>query len=47
MKNYDESVEINHNPNWRYIPDHPFKILTIGRLGSGKTNVLLKLIKHQ
>ena len=23
IKNYDESVEINHNPNWPYIPDHP------------------------
>ena len=20
MKNYDQSVEINHNPNWPYIP---------------------------
>ena len=32
MKNieYDESVEINHNPNWPYIPDHPYRILIIG-----------------
>ena len=22
MKNYHQSVEINHNPNWTYIPDH-------------------------
>ena len=22
MKNYNESVEINHNSNWSYIPDH-------------------------
>ena len=22
MKNYDESIEINHNPNWPYVPDH-------------------------
>ena len=22
IKNYDESVEINHNPHWTYIPDH-------------------------
>ena len=22
MKNYDQSVEINHNPNWPYIPDN-------------------------
>ena len=47
MKNYDESVEINHNPNWPYIPDHPYRILVIGGSESGKTNVLLNLIKHQ
>ena len=47
MKNYDESVEINHNPNWHYIPDHPYKTLIIGGSGSEKTNVLLNLIKHQ
>ena len=47
MKNYDESVEIIHNRNWPYIPDHPSTILIIGGSGSGKTNVLLNLIKHQ
>ena len=47
MKNYDESVEINQNPNWSYIPDHPYRNLIIGCLGSGKTNVLLNLIKYQ
>ena len=47
MKNYDQSVEINHNPNWSCIPDHRFRILVIGGWGSGKTNVLLNLIKHQ
>ena len=45
MKNYDQSVEINHNPNWPYIPDHPYRILIIGSSGSGKANVLLNLIK--
>ena len=35
-ENYDESVEINHNPNWPYIPDHPYRILIIGGSGSGK-----------
>ena len=39
--------EINHNPNWPYIPDHTYIILIIGGLGSGKNNVLLGLIKHQ
>ena len=47
MKNYDESVEINHNSNWPYIPDHHYRILIIDGWGSGKTNVLLKLMKHQ
>ena len=45
MKNYDKSVEINHNPNWPYIPDCPYRIF--GGSGSDKTNVLLNLIKHQ
>ena len=30
MKNYDQSVEVNHDPNWSYIPDHPYRILNIG-----------------
>ena len=47
MKNYDQSVKINHKPNWPYIPDHPYKIFLIGGSGSGKTNVLLNLIVHQ
>ena len=47
MKNYDQSFEINHNPNWSYIPNHPYRILIIGGSRSGKTNVLLNLIKHQ
>ena len=46
-KNYDQSVEINHNPNWPYIPDIPHKILTNDGLGSTKTNLLMNLIKHQ
>ena len=45
MENYDQSVEINHNSNWPYITDHPYRILIIGGSGSGKTNVLLNLIK--
>ena len=47
MKNYDQSVEINPNPNWPYISDHPYRILIIGGLGPGKINVLLNVIKHQ
>ena len=45
MKNYDQSVKINNNLNWPYIADHPYRILIIGGSTSGKTNVLLKLIK--
>ena len=47
MKNYDESVELNHNPNWPYICNHLYRILIIGGSGSGKTDVLLILTKHQ
>ena len=47
MNRYDQSVEINHNPNLPYIPDHPYRILITGGSGSGKTNVLLILIKQQ
>ena len=44
MKNYDQSIEINHNKNWLYIPKHPYRILIIGGSGLGKINVLLNLI---
>ena len=47
MKNYGESVKINHNSNWLYIPDHSYKVLNVGGSGPGKTDVLKKLIKHQ
>ena len=36
MKNYDKSVKINHNQNWPYIPDYPFRLLIIGGSGSEK-----------
>ena len=47
IKNYDESIEINHNLNWPYILDHPYMVLIVGGLGSGKTNVLLNSIRNQ
>ena len=46
LKNFDESVEINHNPKFPYIADHPYSILIIGGSGSGKANVLLNVIKN-
>ena len=50
MINFDNYVNENrteHNKNWSYIPDHPYRILVIGGSGSGKTNVLLNLIEKQ
>ena len=48
MKNYDESIEINHNQyNQPYIPDYSYRILIIGGSGAGGTIVFLDLIKHQ
>ena len=29
LSDYDQSVKINHNPNWPYILDHPFRILVV------------------
>ena len=47
VENYGESSETSYNPNWPYIPDHHNRILIIDGSGSGKTNVVLNLIKHQ
>ena len=50
MINFDNYVNENkteHNKNWPYIPDHPYRILIIGGSGSGKTNALLNLIENQ
>ena len=45
IKNYDGSVEIDHNPNLPYILNH--EIVVIVGSGSGKANVLLNLTNHQ
>ena len=47
MKKYDQSVEINHHPNWLYVADHPYRILIIDDSGAGKANILLNFIKTQ
>ena len=50
MINFDDVTKENikeHNPNWPQISDHPYRILMIGGSGSGKTNSLFNLIKHQ
>ena len=41
MENYDQSIEINHNINWPYTQQRPFRILIIHGSRLGKTNVLL------
>ena len=50
MINFDEYTNenlIEHNLKWPYIPDHPYRILIVGGLGSGKTKALLNLINNQ
>ena len=50
MINFDEYTNENkrkHNPNWPYIPDHPYRILIIESSGTRKTNALLNLINNQ
>ena len=49
MINFDYINEnkTEHNSKWSHIPDHPYRILTVGGSGSGKTNALLNLINNQ
>ena len=50
MINFDDYINQNkteHNKNWPYTPDHPYRLVIIDGLGSGKTNVLLNLIENQ
>ena len=44
---YDNENKTEHNKKWTYVSDHPYRILTMGGSGSGKTNVLLNLIENQ
>ena len=45
--NYTNENKIEHNPDWPYIPDHPYPILIIGGSGSGKINALFNLINNR
>ena len=36
-----------HNKNWPYTPDHPYRIIILEGSGSGKTNALIHLINEQ
>ena len=50
MINFDDYTNentIEYNSKWLYIPNHPYRILTVGGSGSGKTNALLNLINNQ
>ena len=44
---YTDENKIDHNPNWLYIPDDPYRILILGGSRSGKTNTLLNLTNNQ
>ena len=46
-ENNGVALKTKHNKNQPYIPDHPYRILIIGGLVSGKTNLLLNLIENQ
>ena len=50
MINLDSITNENnkeHNENWPYISDHPYRILIIGGSRSRKTNALINLINEQ
>ena len=50
MINFDNVTKENikeHKPNCQEIPDHPYRLLIIRGLRSGKTNSLFNLISHQ
>ena len=48
MINFDEYTNENKTKHsFKYIPDHPYRILIIGGSGSGKANALLNLIHNQ
>ena len=48
MINFEDVTGENiqeQNPDWLQIPEHSYRILTVG--GSGTTNALLELISHE
>ena len=50
MINFDDYTnenKIEHNSKWRYIPDHPYRMLIIGGSRSGNTNAVLNLMNSQ
>ena len=46
LDEYTNENKRKHNLNWPNIPDHPYRILIIWGLGTGKTNALLNFIEN-
>ena len=44
---YKDGNKTENKSKLHHIPDHPYRILTIGGSGSGNTKVLLNLINRQ
>ena len=38
---YKSKNKNEHNVEWSYVPNYPYRILMMGGSGSGKTNALL------
>ena len=47
FNDYTNENKTKNNPDWPYIPNHPYRILITGVSWSGKTNALLNLINKQ
>ena len=47
FNDYANENKTEHNLKWPYIPNHPYRILIISGLRSGKTNALWNLINNQ
>ena len=48
MINFDDYTnenKINHNPNWPYLPNHPYRILNTKRLRIRKNKCIIKFNK--
>ena len=39
---YGNEKKTEHNKNWPYIPDHPYRILIVGGSGFWKNNFIIK-----
>ena len=46
FEDYTNENKTQHNENWSYVPDNPYRILITGGSESGKTNALLNLLNN-